>query len=49
MAIISGIGNTEFGFFAYVAGTFANAIPGIAIQIIIIPLLVMALNKHRDS
>ena len=48
VAVISGIGKTEFGFFTYVVGTFANSIPGIIVQLVIIPLLVMALNRHKN-
>ncbi len=34
-----------FGLAAFVAGAFTNAIPGIIIQIILIPILVLALEK----
>ncbi len=40
-------GKTDFSFAAFIAGAFTNAIPGILLQIIIIPLLVMALKKAK--
>ena len=34
-------------FFPVVAGAFTNAIPGIVLQIILIPVLVILLEKNR--
>ncbi|MBQ4561701.1 MAG: ECF transporter S component [Clostridia bacterium] len=47
MMICAGIGGTEFGFAAFVAGAFTNAIPGIIVQIILIPVLVMVLDNPK--
>ena len=43
--VIFGINGTAFTFSAFLAGAFLNALPGIIIQIVLIPLLVMALEK----
>lgn len=45
MFICLGIQGGSFGFSAFLAGAVTNAIPGIIIQIILIPILVMALEK----
>lgn len=45
MAISTGIANIDFGFSAFIAGAVTNALPGIIIQLLIVPLLVMALNS----
>lgn len=44
-AILYGIGQSSFGWAAFAAGAFTKAIPGIVAQILIIPVLVMALNR----
>ena len=44
-AILYGLGKSEFGFSAFIAGAFTNAIPGILLQILLIPILVMTLRK----
>ena len=44
---LMGAGKIEFSFAAFVTGAFTNAIPGILLQIILIPLLVLALRKAR--
>ena len=43
--IIAGLGNTEFSFSAFWSGTIVVAIPGIVIQILLIPPLVVALRR----
>ena len=43
--IIYGIGKYEFGWTAFISGAFMSAIPGIIIQIVLIPVLVIALEK----
>lgn len=45
MAIISGAGESSFGWAAFLSGAFLNAIPGIILQIILIPILVMTIKK----
>lgn len=46
--IMYGLGQSEFGWEAFLAGAFLNAIPGIIIQIVLIPILVMVLKKNRN-
>lgn len=43
-----GFDPTAFGFEAFLAGAFLNAVPGIVIQIVLIPLLVIALEKQVE-
>ena len=43
--VLYGLGKSEFGFAAFISGAFLNAIPGIIIQIVLIPLLVIVLQK----
>ena len=45
--VCAGLDTTAFGLSAFWAGAIATAIPGIIVQIILIPLLVMALEKHN--
>lgn len=47
MFCIMGFSTAKFGFDAFWAGAVVNAIPGIAAQIIIIPALIMILEKAR--
>ena len=42
-----GLADTEFGFSAFWAGAVANAVPGIIIQIVLIPLIIIALQKAK--
>lgn len=44
--ILMGLGKAEFGWAAFIAGGFINAIPGIIVQIVLIPILVMILKKY---
>lgn len=44
-AIMSGVSDAGFTWAAFWAGAFAEAIPGIVLQIVLIPLLVLALQK----
>ena len=43
--ILFGLGKSSFGWQAFFAGAFLNAIPGILLQILLIPVLVIALEK----
>ena len=43
--VLSGLQNTEFPFSAFVAGAFTTAIPGIIVQLVLIPLLVLGLDR----
>ena len=45
MYICMGIDGTPFTMTAFIAGAFTNAIPGIILQIILIPLLVMLTER----
>ena len=47
MMICLGINGGAFTFTAFVAGAITNAIPGIIVQIIIIPVLVMVLDRQK--
>jgi riboflavin transporter FmnP len=46
-SIVFGSIGMEFNWELFVAGGFINAIPGIIIQIILTPILVMAINRER--
>jgi riboflavin transporter FmnP len=39
--------NIQFGFSAFLAGAFINAIPGIIVHIILIPIIIIALKKAK--
>ena len=43
--VLYGLGKSEFGWAVFVSGAFTNAIPGIILHIVLIPILVMALEK----
>ena len=45
MAVLMGLSGGTFTLAAFVAGAFTNAIPGIVVHIVFIPVLVMALRK----
>ena len=45
--ILYGISGVTFSWKIFVTGALINAIPGIIIQIILIPILIIALNKAR--
>ena len=47
MFICMGINGGSFSFAAFLAGAVTNAIPGIIVQIVLIPSLVMLLEKHN--
>lgn len=40
--VLYGLGKAPFGFAAFIAGGFTNAVPGIILHIVLIPILVMA-------
>ena len=44
-----GLDIAQFGFAAFVSGAFTNAVPGIVLQIILIPLLVILLDKKSEN
>lgn len=45
--ILLGIGSNGFTFQAFIAGAFLNAIPGIIVQLVFIPTLMVALNRAK--
>ena len=45
MVVLMGITGAGFTWAAFVAGAFLNAVPGIIVHILLIPVLVMALRK----
>ena len=46
-AICLGAGENAFTFSAFIAGAITNAVPGIIIQIVLIPILVMILDNRK--
>lgn len=46
-AVISGVGGAGFTWAIFLADGFVNAIPGIIVQLILIPAVVLALRKAR--
>jgi len=44
--ILLGVGQAEFGWAAFMSGAFINAIPGIIVQLVLIPILVIKLEKY---
>ena len=47
MFIFMGLNGANFTFAAFIAGAFTNAIPGIVVQIVLIPLIVMVLDNPK--
>lgn len=47
--ILYGIGKSEFGWAAFISGAFLNAVLGIVIQIVLIPVLVIVLKKYTEE
>ena len=47
MVVISGVSGSAFTWSAFMAGALLNAIPGIILHIILIPILVMALKRAK--
>ncbi len=45
MALLLGFKGGSFGFKAFIAGAFVNAVPGIILQLILIPLIMVVLDK----
>lgn len=43
--LLLGLGHYPFGWAAFMAGAFTNALPGIVAQIVLVPVLVMALER----
>ena len=49
MFVCVGLNGGVFTFSAFLAGAFSNALPGIVIQIVLVPLLVMVLESPKVS
>jgi len=49
MFLCLGLSGGSFTFAAFLAGAVTNAIPGIILQIVLIPVLVMVLSKTKIS
>lgn len=47
MLVYSGVNGDVFTFSAFIAGAFTNAFPGIIVQIVLIPLLVIFLDNPK--
>lgn len=47
--ILYGVSGTSYSFAAFISASFVTALPGIIIQIILIPLLVIALQRAKLS
>ena len=47
--LCTGLDASAFGFAAFWAGAVTTALPGIVVQIILIPILVMVLEKHNPA
>ena len=47
--ILYGLGKSTFGWAAFMSGAFLNAIPGIIVQIVLFPILVIALEKYTNK
>lgn len=47
--VLFGLGKSEFGWAAFISGAFIDAIPGIIVQIVLIPVIVMALKKNTKE
>lgn len=45
--VFTGLADTAFPFSAFIAGAFVQAWPGIVLQLLLLPLLVLALKKAR--
>ena len=45
MSVILGLGENGFTLTAFLTGAFLNAIPGIIVQLILVPAIMLALNK----
>lgn len=45
--VLAGLNNTAFGWAAFMAGAFTDAVPGIICHLILVPIIVMALDKAK--
>lgn len=47
--IMAGLSGSGFGFEAFIAGAFTSAVPGIILQLALIPPMTVVLRKIKDS
>lgn len=47
--VFSGLDASAFGLSAFWAGAVTSAIPGIVLQLVLVPVLVMALERHKTA
>lgn len=47
MVVISGVSGSAFTWSAFIAGALLNAVPGIILHIVLIPILVLALKRAK--
>ena len=47
--ILYGVGRSEFGWMAFLSGAVLNALPGILLQLVLIPVLVTVLEKRAPE
>lgn len=47
MFVVMGISGGAFTFTAFIAGAITNAIPGIIVQIVLVPIIVMILDNQK--
>ena len=45
--VLSFVSNTKFAWSLFISGAFINAVPGIILHIVLVPLVVVALKKAR--
>lgn len=48
MLVCMGLDTTSFGISAFLAGALFNAVPGIIVQLILIPIVVMSVRKKSE-
>ena len=49
IAMLLCMGAENFGIAAFLAGAVTTALPGIALQLVLIPMIVLTMEKYRDS
>ena len=47
--ILAGLAQSEFTWTAFLSGAFVNAVPGIILHILLIPVLVIALKRYTET
>lgn len=47
--ILAGLAQSEFAWTAFLSGAFVNAVPGIILHILLIPVLVITLKRYTET